>query len=52
MSPTVTVKLELALWVGVPDITPLEEKERPSGSGPAMDQVYGGVPPSACNVCE
>jgi hypothetical protein len=36
--------------VGVPEISPLELKLRPSGSVPpssAMENVYGGVPPLA-----
>ena len=39
--------------VGVPEITPAEEIERPSGSEPAAtDQVYGGDPPVAASACE
>jgi hypothetical protein len=38
--------------VGFPEIVPVEgDKVRPLGSRPLeTDQVYGGVPPVACNV--
>ena len=48
---SVTVKIRVVLpvtAVGVPEITPVELlKERPSGSVPVYDQVYGGTPPLA-----
>ena len=37
--------------VGVPEIVPPLESERPAGSAPeAMDQVYGDAPPEALSV--
>jgi ABC-type thiamin/hydroxymethylpyrimidine transport system permease subunit len=54
LSLTVTVKLELPFAVGVPEITPLPAASvSPVGRLPAVtDQVYPGVPPLACSVCE
>jgi hypothetical protein len=49
---TWTVKLDVPVAVGVPEMTPVVAfKVRPAGSAPAMMlQVYGGVPPMACKV--
>jgi hypothetical protein len=39
--------------VGIPPITPLEERERRDGSAPeVITQLYGGTPPVAASVCE
>jgi hypothetical protein len=48
---TWTVKLEVPVAVGVPEITPADVRVTPVGSVPlAIDQVYGGVPPVAVRV--
>ena len=48
-----TVNVEVPVAVGVPDIRPAEESERPGGREPAvMDHVYGLVPPIAERDCE
>lgn len=54
LSFTCAVKVELPAAVGVPLITPeAESRDNPAGSEPALiDQLYGGVPPEAFNVCE
>ena len=40
LSVTLTVKVEVPLWVGVPEITPVDDKLRPAGRVPeTMDQV-------------
>src|SRR5215831_19154516 len=46
---TLTVKPEVPVAVGVPEITPLAGvRVSPAGSVPlAIDHVYGGVPPVA-----
>ena len=52
LSVTLTVKLEDAAAVGVPEIVPAE-RLNPAGSDPvAMDHVYGGDPPVAFSGCE
>ena len=39
--------------VGVPEITPPELSDKPSGREPdGMDQWYGAVPPVTVRVCE
>jgi hypothetical protein len=51
LSVTATVKFEVPLAVGVPEITPALDKVRPAGRLPAfIDQVYPGVPPPAASV--
>jgi hypothetical protein len=54
LSFTWTVKLEVAAAVGVPVTVPVEEfRDKPAGSEPPLtDQVNGGVPPEAFNICE
>ena len=49
---TWTVKFEVPVAVGVPEITPvLAVSVSPGGSAPlAIDHVYGGVPPLAASV--
>src|SRR5262245_32850537 len=49
---TVTVKVEVPVAVGVPEIWPVAAAGvGPAGSVPlAIDQVYGGVPPVAASV--
>ena len=52
-SVTLTVKLDVPVAVGVPEMVPALGllKLKPVGSDPAlMLQVYGGVPPMACKV--
>ena len=51
---TRTVKLEVPVAVGVPEMTPvLAASVSPAGSAPlAIDHVYGGVPPVAASVVE
>ena len=53
-SVTCTVKDAVPVAVGVPDITPVEvTRVRPAGNAPAIRlQLYGVVPPLACNVAE
>jgi hypothetical protein len=47
-SVTFTVKVEVPVPVGVPEMTPEELRLRPIGSAPELtDQVYGVVPPVA-----
>ncbi len=54
LSLTVTVKVNVPLAVGVPEITPLPAARlTPVGRVPFVtDQVYAGVPPVAWSVCE
>ena len=53
LSVTLTLKVKVPDWVGVPERVPEEERERPEGSVPdAIDHVYGGVPPVASNMYE
>jgi hypothetical protein len=49
---TWTVKLEVPVVVGVPEITPVAgARVSPAGNVPlAIDQEYGGVPPVAVRV--
>jgi hypothetical protein len=49
---TCTVKVEVPVFVGVPEITPVElAKVSPAGRLPDdTDQVYDGSPPVAANV--
>ncbi len=52
LSVTVVVKLKVPLPVGVPEMTPVDDRLRPAGRLPeAIDQVYGEVPPLACRLC-
>ena len=53
-SVTCTVKEEVPVAVGVPEITPVDvTRVRPAGNVPALRlQLYGVVPPLACNVAE
>ena len=51
LSVTVTVKFAVPFAVGVPEITPPFDNERPAGRLPdVIDQVYPGVPPLALSV--
>ena len=54
LSVTVTVKFDVPLAVGVPEITPVAgARVKPVGKAPAViDHVYPGVPPLASTVCE
>jgi len=55
LSVTVTLKLPAPDAVGVPVIAPEELSDsaaKGAGNAPTGDQVYGGVPPPAANVCE
>jgi hypothetical protein len=51
-SVTLAVKLNVPAVVGVPEITPVDAARlNPAGSVPALTlQLYGVVPPLACNV--
>ncbi|MBB5342491.1 hypothetical protein HDF10_000441 [Edaphobacter lichenicola] len=50
-SVTVIVNEKLPLEVGVPEITPVEDRLSPEGNCPAVTlQVYAGVPPFAVNA--
>ena len=50
---TWTVKFDVPVAVGVPEIAPVLASVRPAGSVPAAsDHVYGGVPPVAASVVE
>ncbi len=51
-SVTETVKLDVPVAVGVPDMTPVVAlSDKPPGSDPlAIDQAYGVVPPPAATV--
>jgi hypothetical protein len=52
-SVTFTPKLAPPEVVGVPEITPLDERLRPAGREPELSvQAYGGVPPEAARVAE
>lgn len=52
-SATCTVKFDVPAAVGVPLMTPAEERVRPAGSVPAdVVHVNGVVPPVAVSVCE
>jgi hypothetical protein len=56
LSVTWTVKVEVPAAAGVPAMAP-DEGFSESGAGKApppgtIDQVYGGVPPTAWSVCE
>src|ERR1700730_979003 len=43
---TWTVKLDCPVWIGVPEITPVEARRRPAGSRPeTIFQAYGAIPP-------
>jgi hypothetical protein len=54
LSVTVTVKVDIPLAVGVPEIVPVVEASvSPAGRLPEVtDHVYCGVPPLACRVWE
>lgn len=49
-----TVKVEVPVAVGVPEITPVDVfKVNPAGSDPTeIDQVTGATPPEVCTVAE
>ena len=51
-SVTCTVKVDVPLVVGVPDMTPVEGfRAKPAGRVPEeTDQVYGDEPPTAVRV--
>jgi hypothetical protein len=51
-SVTLAVKVSVPAVVGVPEITPVDAARlNPAGSVPALTlQLYGVVPPLACNV--
>ena len=51
LSCTLTVKLDVPLAEGVPEITPPEESVNPAGSVPELStQEYGDVPPLTVSV--
>jgi hypothetical protein len=51
LSVTLTVKLDVPLAVGVPEMTPPLERVSPAGRLPeASDHVYAAVPPVALRV--
>ena len=52
LSVTETVKVDVPLVVGVPDITPAVDNINPAGKllPDARDHVYPGVPPDALSV--
>jgi hypothetical protein len=54
LSVTATVNLEVPAVVAVPEIVPVvAANAKPMGRLPeVIDQLYGAVPPVACNVCE
>ena len=53
VSVTVTVKLNEAAMVGVPEIKPLEDMAQPVGRAPeVIAKVYGVVPPCPLIVSE
>ena len=52
LSLTLTVKVEVPLAVGVPEITPELASVSPAGKLPELiDHLYPGVPPLAASVC-
>ena len=53
-SATVTVKLNVPVAVGVPEITPeVVARVSPEGRAPdVIDQAYGAMPPLACRTLE
>jgi hypothetical protein len=50
LSAAVTVKVDVPVAVGVPEITPAADIVNPAGRLPLTDHVYPGVPPLALNV--
>jgi len=53
LSCTLTVNVEVAPVVGVPEMVPLEASVSPAGRLPAeIDHVYAAVPPVAVNPLE
>jgi len=53
LSCTLTVNVDVAPVVGVPEMVPLEASVRPAGRLPAaIDHVYADVPPVAANWLE
>ena len=53
VSATRIINIEDPGAVGVPLICPAGLSDKPAGSVPeAIDQVYGGIPPLACKLCE
>jgi hypothetical protein len=52
-SLTAIVTVVLPACVGVPEMTPLDERLRPAGSAPSVTcQEYGAVPPEPVSACE
>jgi hypothetical protein len=52
-SETLTLKLDEPAVVGVPEIRPEVERDRPVGRAPAAnDHEYGGTPPETANEAE
>ena len=52
-SETDTVKLEVPALLGVPEITPPDDRVSPAGRDPeAMLHTYGAIPPLADRVAE
>ena len=52
-SVTRTLKLALPANVGVPVMSPVDDRESPGGKAPvASDHVYGARPPVAASDCE
>jgi hypothetical protein len=54
LSVTITVKLDVPVTDGVPEITPVvADMVNPAGRLPdGMDHVYAGVPPLTCRPAE
>ncbi len=53
MSVAFTVGLKVPVLVGVPEITPVVDRDRPAGKAPATrDHEYGGTPPVAVREVE
>lgn len=51
LSATCTVKFDVPLAVGVPEMAPALDSARPAGKLPdAIDHVYEGVPPLTLNA--
>ena len=51
-SVTVTEKLEVPDPVGVPEISPEDDRASPAGNNPLVTAyAYGPVPPVDANVC-
>ena len=53
LSDTLTVKVDVPLPVGVPEMTPEPVSVKPVGRLPDnIDQLYAGVPPLTARPCE